>query len=163
VVEFARWKTFGHQTQDRIHPVDVSHSMVEIDDQDEAAVDEIRLYRAAKAMVLFGKICKRCKMNAFDIARCKAAMADVVVAPSMALYISDGWREFFDLLRSHHYTCWLLLVVGGDRPCKHRYLTDKTLDGSLKPFGNDGRVSVIASETKSIAQMYAWSGLIEGG
>jgi hypothetical protein len=55
------------------------------------------------------------------------------------------------------------MVAGGDRACKHRYLTDETLDGSLKPFGNDGGFTVIAGKAKSIAQVYAWSVLIECG
>jgi hypothetical protein len=84
VVKYARRKPFGHQSEDRTHPVDVGNSMMEFDDQNEAAVDEVRLYRAARAMISFKNIGKRCEMHVFDVARCKAAMAKILVALGVA-------------------------------------------------------------------------------
>lgn len=84
MVKYARRKPFGHQTEDRTQPTDVSHSMVEIDDQNEAAVDEVRLYRAARATISFAHIVKRCEMHVFDVGRCEAAVAKILVALGVA-------------------------------------------------------------------------------
>lgn len=58
--------------------------MVKINDQYEGTIDELRLYHAAGAVVLFGSIGKRSEIQAFDLARCKPAMADIAVAVGMA-------------------------------------------------------------------------------
>lgn len=136
--------------------------MVETDDQCKATIDEIRLYRAARAMIS-GFIGKWSEIDVVEVTRCKAVLIDVLVALGAALYVFDGRDEIFDLFRGHCNACWLLLIIGGDRTCQHGYLADKTFDGSLKPFGDDGGVSGIASETKSVAQICAWSVLVKSG
>ena len=136
--------------------------MMETDDQYKATIDEVRLYRAARAMIS-GFIGKWSEIDVVEVTRCKAVLIDVLVALGAALYVFDGRDEFFNLFRGHCNVCGFLLIIGGDRTCQHGHLADKTFDGSAKPFGDDGRVSIIASEAKSVVHICAWGVLVKSG
>ena len=135
--------------------------MMQIDDQYEATVEEVGLYRAAG--FAFEIVGKWIETDVFEVTGCKATLIDVLVALSVVVQMFDNCCELFYLRRCHCDARWLLVGVDGDRSCKNWCLTDKALGSPLEPFCNDGGFFVIGRETKSMAQICTWGILVKSG